>query len=96
MDKKDIKLETSFEELNKIVSDADGVFDGKTPKEEHPKRITDLLALLKIYWFDNPELKLGQIIDQIKPDELLLGELSDTEVIEYLRKELDKKERFMY
>lgn len=62
-----------------------------------PKRIKPLLQLIEIYWNQNPDLRLCQILSNIAPPGLLdLYHLEDDKVEETLkailkmRKELSK------
>jgi len=86
------KMKSNFEDLNKIVKDASGVFKKDYPKGRDPRRITDLLAILKVYWFMHPDLRLSQIIYNLLPEGTTdTYHIEDDYLIEELRKVVNEE-----
>lgn len=83
MDKKEEGLKVDPKILEAMLS------PWKNSKTRDPERIDEVLFLLSSYWKKNPDLRLGQIIENIASrSNSHAFYMEDSKVIEWIKKDL--------
>lgn len=81
----------NIRDIAEFSEEVDKAADKQYPPHKDPRRIADILGLIKAYWRYHTEKRLVDILSECAGDDSALGGLDDLAIIDRLREMVDSQ-----